>query len=83
MAEMTYQDANGETLSAARHPAVASAYLIGIQPDGWVASKDGAQVHRGGAGCASKPVAERRWRWTSSSACQYSHRRRLIGGFYA
>ena len=84
MAELSYQDANGETLSVAtRIPLWPAEYVIGIQPDGWVLSKDPLKfkvlvLDLRGKSVAGAPVSVDFFQRHS-----YSHRRRLIGGFYA
>jgi len=84
LAEMSYQDANGETLSATtRIPLWNSAYLIGIQPDGWVMSKDGMKFTVAVLDVQGRPVAQAPVTVDLFQRLQYSHRRRLIGGFYA
>jgi uncharacterized protein YfaS (alpha-2-macroglobulin family) len=84
MAEMTWQDANGETLSAAtRIPLWPSNYVIGIQPDGWVASKDALKFTVAVLDLQGKPVADAPVAVDFFQRQSYSHRRRLIGGFYA
>jgi uncharacterized protein YfaS (alpha-2-macroglobulin family) len=83
-AEMTYQDANGETLSAAtRIPLWPSSYVIGIQPDGWVLSKDALKFTVAVLDLRGQPVAEAPVTVDFFQRQSYSHRRRLIGGFYA
>jgi uncharacterized protein YfaS (alpha-2-macroglobulin family) len=84
MAEMTYQDANGETLSAATHiPLWPSSYVIGIQPDGWVMSKEALKFTVVVLDLQGKPVADAPVAVDFFQRLSYSHRRRLIGGFYA
>jgi uncharacterized protein YfaS (alpha-2-macroglobulin family) len=84
LAEMTFQDANGETLSAAtRIPLWPSSYVIGIQPDGWVLSKDALKFKVAVLDLEGKPVADAPVMVDFFQRQSYSHRRRLIGGFYA
>jgi uncharacterized protein YfaS (alpha-2-macroglobulin family) len=84
LAEMTYQDANGETLSAAtRIPLWPSAYVIGIQPDGWVMSKEALKFKVVVLDLHGQPVADAPVSVDFFQRQSYSHRRRLIGGFYA
>lgn len=84
LAEMSYQDANGETLSAAtRIPLWPSSYVIGIQPDGWVLSKDALKFTVAVLDLQGKPVADAPVAVDFFQRQSYSHRRRLIGGFYA
>ncbi|MBY0557929.1 MAG: alpha-2-macroglobulin, partial [Burkholderiaceae bacterium] len=84
LAELSYQDANGETLSAStRIPLWNSAYLIGIQPDGWVVSKDALKFTTVVLDLQGRPVADAPVSVDFFQRVQFSHRRRLIGGFYA
>ncbi|MYM27090.1 alpha-2-macroglobulin [Duganella sp. CY15W] len=84
MAEMTYQDANGETLSSAtRIPLWPSSYVIGIQPDGWVVSKEALKFTAVVLDLQGKPVVDAPVSVDFFQRQSYSHRRRLIGGFYA
>ncbi|SHM33857.1 hypothetical protein SAMN05192549_101339 [Duganella sacchari] len=84
MAEMTYQDANGETLSSAtRIPLWPSSYVIGIQPDGWVVSKEALKFTVVVLDLQGKPVVDAPVSVDFFQRQSYSHRRRLIGGFYA
>lgn len=83
-AEMSYQDANGETLSVAtRIPLWPSNYVIGIQPDGWVMSKDALKFQVLVLDLQGKPVADAPVSVDFFQRQSYAHRRRLIGGFYA
>jgi uncharacterized protein YfaS (alpha-2-macroglobulin family) len=84
LAEMTYQDANGETLSSAtRIPLWPSSYVIGIQPDGWVVSKDALKFTVAVLDLQGMPVTDAPVAVDFFQRQTYSHRRRLIGGFYA
>nr|WP_315260665.1 MG2 domain-containing protein [uncultured Duganella sp.] len=84
LAEMTFQDANGETLSAAtRIPLWPSSYVIGIQPDGWVMSKEALKFTVAVLDLQGKPVVDAPVTVDFFQRQSYSHRRRLIGGFYA
>jgi uncharacterized protein YfaS (alpha-2-macroglobulin family) len=84
LAEMSWQDANGETLSSSTHvPLWPSAVVIGLQPDGWVASKDKLKFTVAVLDVNGKPVPDAQVAVDYFRRQQYSHRRRLIGGFYA
>ena len=84
LAELSYQDANGETLSAAtRIPLWPSNYVIGIQPDGWLLSKDKFKFQVVVLDVNGKPVANAPVTVDFFQRFSYAHRRRLIGGFYA
>jgi len=84
VAEMSYADANGETMTASTRIALwPSRYVIGIKPDGWAMSKESVKfqvvvLDVAGAPVAGAPVAVDFFQRTN-----YSHRRRLLGGFYA
>ncbi|TFW18160.1 alpha-2-macroglobulin family protein [Duganella callida] len=83
-AEMTYQDANGETLSSSTTiPLWPSSYVIGIQPDGWVMSKDALKFAVAVLDLQGRPVKDAPVSVDFFQRESYSHRRRLIGGFYA
>lgn len=84
VAEMSYQDANGETLTASTGIALwPSAYVIGIQPDGWVMSRAALKFQVVVLDLQGKPVANAPVNVDYFQRENYSHRRRLIGGFYA
>ena len=84
MAEMSYQDANGETLSVATRIALwPSSYVIGIEPGGWVMSKDMLKFQVVVLDLRGKPVAGAPVSVDFFQRHSYAHRRRLIGGFYA
>ena len=84
LAEMSYQDANGETLSSsASVPLWPSDYVIGIKPDSWVLSKTALKFQVAVLDTQGKPVAGAPVDVDFFQRLNYSHRRRLIGGFYA
>ena len=84
LAELTYNDANGETSSVStRIPLWPSNYLIGIQPDGWVMSKEALKFTVVVLDTQGKPVADAAVAVDFFQRLNYSHRRRLVGGFYA
>ncbi|KQV85105.1 alpha-2-macroglobulin [Massilia sp. Root351] len=84
LAEMSYQDANGETLSSATTIALwPSNYVIGIKPDNWVLSKTALKFQVAVLDTQGKPVAGAPVDVDFFQRLNYSHRRRLVGGFYA
>ena len=84
LAELSYQDANGETLTAStRVPLWPSAYVVGIKPDGWLLRRDGMKFHTVVLDVAGKPAANVPVAVDFLKRTTYSHRRRLVGGFYA
>lgn len=83
-AELEFSDPNGEISTvSSRVPLWPSQYLIGIRPDSWTASREAltfqvAVLDIGGAPVAGAPVAV-----NLLTRKYYSHRKRLVGGFYA
>lgn len=83
-AELEYQDPNGETLTAATHIALWPAQVIvGIKPDGWMASAEHLKFHTLVLDLNGKPKAGAKVAVKALQQEYFSHRRRLIGGFYA
>jgi hypothetical protein len=69
LAELSYQDANGETLTvSSRVPLWPSAYVVGIKPDGWLLRKDALKFQTVVLDVTGKPAAGVPVRSTSSSA---------------
>jgi uncharacterized protein YfaS (alpha-2-macroglobulin family) len=84
VAEMEYRDPNGETLTAAARIALwPSAIVLGIKPDGWAASKERLKFTVVAVDLRGQPVAGVAVKTDAFQREYYSHRRRLIGGFYA
>jgi uncharacterized protein YfaS (alpha-2-macroglobulin family) len=84
VAEMEYRDPNGETLTAAARITLwPSAVILGIKPDGWAASKDSLKFTVVAVDLRGMPVAGVSVKADAFQREVYSHRRRLIGGFYA
>ncbi len=84
LAELEYQDANGETLTAStRIPLWPSRYLIAVKPDGWAASKDAFKFQALVLDLDGKPVANASVSADFFRRKNYAHRHRLIGGFYS
>lgn len=83
-AELEYQDPNGETLTASsRIPLWPSNTVIGIKPDGWIATAEHLKFHALALDLNGKPKAGQEIVVTALQQEYFSHRRRLIGGFYA
>lgn len=84
LAEMTWQDPNGETLTGSARIALwPSAYVIGIAPDGWVMSRKALKFTVAVLDTQGRPVADAPVRVDYFKRDTYTHRRRLIGGFYS
>jgi uncharacterized protein YfaS (alpha-2-macroglobulin family) len=84
LVEMEFRDPNGESRTVSSTTPLWPAHrLIGIRPDSWVASKDNLKAWVGVVDVSGRPaegaqvhvdILERRF---------YTHRKRLVGGFYA
>jgi len=83
-AEMEFRDRSGEVQTvSSRIPLWPSKLLVGIKPDSWVAAKDSFKFHIRVANLSGKPVPNRSVTADLFQRKTYSHRKRLIGGFYA
>lgn len=83
-AEVEYSDPNGELLtSSMRIPLWPAKLALGLKPDAWAASKDKIRFHAVVLGLDSKPRANVLIKLDLLERKNYSHRKRLIGGFYA
>lgn len=83
-AELEYQDPNGETLTAATRISLwSSRTIVGLKPDGWMATADHLKFHALVLGLDGKPRAGEKVVVKALKREYFSHRRRLIGGFYA
>jgi uncharacterized protein YfaS (alpha-2-macroglobulin family) len=84
LAELSYQDANGETLTTSARVALWPArYVAGIKPDGWLLRRDAMKFQAVVLDTAGKPAAGVPVTVDFLKRVTYSHRRRLVGGFYA
>jgi uncharacterized protein YfaS (alpha-2-macroglobulin family) len=84
LAELDFKDPNGEVQTASAHiPLWPSSLQIGIKPDSWALSRDSAKFQVAVADLSGKPVAGAPVTVDLFESKTYSHRKRLIGGFYA
>ena len=83
-AEMDYDDANGERLTASTTvPLDTAALRVGVKTDGWLMKSDDARLRLVVLDGNDRPVAGQRVSVALYSRETYSYRKRLIGGFYA
>lgn len=83
-AELEYRDPNGETLSAStRIPLWPSRVVVGIKPEGWIATADHLKFYTVVLDLKGNPVANAKVSVEALQREYFSHRRRLLGGFYA
>lgn len=83
-AELEYQDANGEVLtSSTRIPLWPAKLIVGLKPDAWAATKDKLKFYTIVLDLNGRPRANTAVKVDLLQRKNYSHRKRLIGGFYA
>lgn len=83
LAELEYADANGEILTAATRVLLWPARLVlGIKPDAWALNKDKLKFQVVALGLDGKPTAKVAVTVDLFQRIRYSHRKRLVGGFY-
>ncbi len=84
VAEMEFRDPNGEVKTASsRVPVWPSKFVVGVKPDSWLVSKDAFKFYLAVADVGGKPVLNRKVAADFFQRKTYSHRKRLVGGFYA
>jgi alpha-2-macroglobulin len=82
--ELEYRDPNGEIQTASSRIALWSASRqIGIHPDSWALSKESLKFQIAVVDLSGKPVAGAPVKVELFQRKTYSHRKRLVGGFYA
>ena len=83
VAELEYQDANGQLLSVSRTlPLLPSEIALGIKQEGWFANKDQLRFKVLALNPSGKPVPGQKVKVELFNKTTYSYRKRLIGGFY-
>jgi uncharacterized protein YfaS (alpha-2-macroglobulin family) len=84
LTEMEFPDPNGEIQTvSSRTPLWPSRYLIGIKPDSWALSKDAFKFHVAVLDLTGNPVSGADVKVDLFEKKTYTHRKRLVGGFYA
>ena len=84
VAEMEFRDPNGEVKTvSSRVPLWPAKALVGIKPDSWLVSKDAFKFYLAVADVNGKPVKNRKVSAEFLQRMTFSHRKRLVGGFYA
>jgi uncharacterized protein YfaS (alpha-2-macroglobulin family) len=84
LSEMEFKDPNGEIQTvSSKIPLWHSKYLIGIKPDSWAISKDAFKFHVAVVNLSGKPVPNAPVKVDLFERKTYTHRKRLVGGFYA
>ncbi|MGH8563306.1 MAG: MG2 domain-containing protein [Gammaproteobacteria bacterium] len=84
LAELEYQDANGERQTATTHLNLWPARLVvGLKPDGWALSRERLRAQVLVLDLRGQPVRAAKVEVDVLERITYSHRKRLVGGFYA
>ena len=84
LAELEFQDANGEIATVSnRIPLWASKLNLGIRTDGWAASKDKLSFQVLALNLQGQPAENSMINVDMFQRNVYSHRKRLLGGFYS
>lgn len=84
IAELEYQDANGELEAVTQRIPLWPAKLnLGLRTEGWAASRDQLRFRAVALDLKGKPIAGQRVAVELFQRNYYSYRKRLIGGFYA
>ncbi len=84
LAELEFQDANGERGTVARRiPLWPARVMLGIKPEGWAASKEQLRFQVLALDLTGKPAVGQDVRVELLHSVTTSYRKRMIGGFYA
>ncbi len=82
--ELEYWDPNGEVQTVSTTvPLWAAKSLVGIKADSWAASRDALTAQVAVVDVSGQPVANAALRVDIFERKFFSHRKRLVGGFYA
>ena len=83
-AELEFRDPNGEAQTvASRIPLWPAEWNVGLRPDSWTLSKDLLKFQVAVVDLIGKPVAGAPVKVDLFQRKHFSHRKRLVGGFYA
>jgi uncharacterized protein YfaS (alpha-2-macroglobulin family) len=84
LGEFEFRDPNGEIQTvSSRVPLWPAHWLVGIKPDSWALSKESLKFQVAVTDLAGKPVPDTAVVIELYERKIYSHRKRLVGGFYA
>ncbi len=84
VAELEYPDPSGERLVVSqRVPLWPAGLSVGLQAEHWTATQDRLRFRVLALDLAGKPLAGRQVAAALHQRSDYTHRRRLLGGFYA
>lgn len=84
LTELEYKDPNGETQTVSRRITIyPSGVLLGIMMDTWAGSKETVKFHIKALDIKGRPVENLYIKSDIFKKNYYSHRKRLLGGFYS
>jgi uncharacterized protein YfaS (alpha-2-macroglobulin family) len=84
LSELEFRDPSGEVQTASATVTVwPSSRVIGLRPDGWTATRDNLKFRAVAVDLAGKPIAGAKVIVDAFEKKTFSHRKRLVGGFYA
>lgn len=84
LAELEYRDANGEALTTATHMTLwPSKVIVGLKLDAWAVSREKLKFQALALDLKGNPLKGAKIKVDVLQRLMYSHRKRLIGGFYA
>ncbi len=84
LTELEFRDPNGETATVSSKLALwPASLLVGIKPDSWSLSKESLKFQVAAISLAGRPLPDTPVRVSLLEKKVFSHRKRLIGGFYA
>ena len=84
LAELEFRDPNGEIQTVTgRVPLWSSKLLVGIKPDSWSSPADALKFKTVVVDVKGNPVSEAKVTVELFSRQHFSHRKRLVGGFYS
>jgi len=82
--ELEYKDPNGEIQTISKSvPIYASEYKLGIKEEGWLLNEISIQISTIVLDLKNKPVANKEVEIEAYTKKYYSHKRRIVGGFYS
>ena len=84
LTELEFRDPNGEVQTVSRKiPLWPSKALVGIKPDSWAMSKESFKFLVAVIDLSGKPLSDKDVKVELLEKKYYSHRKRLVGGFYS
>lgn len=84
LAELEFHDPNGQVQTIARTvPLWPAKWLVGVKPEDWARTRDKLVVQAAVIDIAGQPVSGAHVQVEIFERKTYSHRKRLVGGFYA